>query len=270
MISIEFILLFVSLGAVIGFIAGLLGVGGGGVLVPILTTIFISSGIDDLSAVKLSLGTSMASVIIISFSSFKAHIKNNNIDWPIAKVMTLGVMASTYLASLVVAALDSTYLAIFFTIFMAYTALKMLNKKVTSSKTGEISKIRLLLASQVIGFISTLVSIGGGSLTVPFLVSKGIEIKKAIGTSAFLGIPISLFATIGFLINNQNASYSLDYVVGYVYLPAVILISIPSLFTTHYGASLTSYLPASLIKKLFAFLLIALSIKMLLILYVFD
>ncbi|MBL4765253.1 MAG: sulfite exporter TauE/SafE family protein [Colwellia sp.] len=264
MLAIEWVLSFLLLGSLVGFVAGLLGVGGGGIMVPILTIIFLYQGVDADSVMHLALGTSMAAIIFTSISSLRAHQTHRTIKWNIVKLMSFGVIFGTFIATFLAAQLSSLYLAIFFTLFMAYVAIKLLVNKQINTDNCHISNKNLLFSASGIGAISALVSIGGGSLTVPYLVSKGINVKKAIGTSAAIGLPISIAGTLGYLINGWDSNLGYEYTLGFIYLPAVFLISITSFFTAPYGAKLAQHLPISILKKVFACLLILLSLKMLL------
>jgi uncharacterized membrane protein YfcA len=260
-IEIEFILAFLLLGSVVGFIAGLLGVGGGGIMVPILTVIFLQQGMHINTVMHVALGTSMASIIATSLSSLLAHQKHKAINWRIVKIMSVGVIIGTFSSTFLASHLSSFYLGIFFTAFMGYVAINMLFKKRTNSVVKNTHKSSLLIASTGIGAVSALVSIGGGSLTVPYLTSKNIKINKAIATSAAIGLPISVAGTLGYLINGW--SNDVDYALGFIYLPAVFFISITSFITAPFGAKLAQHLPVYILKKIFALLLISLSLNML-------
>ena len=263
MLEPEWILAFLFLGSFVGFMAGLLGIGGGGISVPILTSIFLLHGVAADNVVHLALGTSMASMIVTTFSSFRAHNSKGGVIWKAVKGMTFGIVAGTFLATFLASYLSSVYLAIFFSMFMAFVSAQMfLNKKPKPSRELA-GNFGLFAAGSGIGAVSALVSIGGGSLTVPFLTWQNIEIKQAIGTSAAIGVPISIAGTLGYLINGWGQSSPQDYIFGFVYLPAVLLISITSFFTAPYGARLAHKLPVSMLKKVFAVLLIILSVKML-------
>ena len=179
MIEIEWILSFLLLGSIVGFIAGLLGVGGGGIMVPVLTIIFLQQGVHIDTVMHLALGTSMASIIVTSISSLRTHQKFKAINWKIVRLMSIGVIIGTFTATFLASHLSSLYLAIFFKVFMAYIAIKMLFKKQTNIVIDDIKNSSLLISSTVIGAISALVSIGGGSLTVPYLTSKNIDIKNS-------------------------------------------------------------------------------------------
>ena len=177
--------------------------------------------------------------------------------------MAPGIITGTFLATFIASHLRSVYLAIFFSVFMAYVSVQMfLNKKPEPGRqlTGTTG---LFAAGSGIGTISGLVSIGGGSLTVPFLTWQNIEVKKAIGTSAAIGLPISIAGTLGYLINGWETTSPQNLTFGFLYLPAVLLISASSFFTAPFGARITHRLPVPVLKKIFAVLLITLSIKML-------
>ena len=263
MLDMEWLIAFLALGAIVGFMAGLLGIGGGGVMVPVLTALFMLMGVPIENVVHLALGTSMASIVITSIASLRAHQAKGGVIWAIVKRMSLGIIAGTFFATFLVSHISTLYLALFFTAFMFFVSVQMfLNKKPKPNR--ELSgNTGLFFAGSGIGAVSALVSIGGGSLTVPYLTWQNIDMRKAIGTSAAIGLPISLAGTLGYLINGWGA-YSLgDYTFGFIYLPAVLLISIVSFFTAPYGAKLAHQLPVAVLKKLFAVLLIILSIKML-------
>ncbi|ONG41260.1 hypothetical protein BKE30_05635 [Alkanindiges hydrocarboniclasticus] len=261
--ALEWALAFIGLGAFAGFMAGLLGVGGGGIMVPLLTTIFLGMGIVPDNVVHLALGTSMATIVTTSFSSMRAHHANGAVLWDIVKRMAPAVIVGTFLATFVAAQIPSLYLAVFFALFMGYVSVQMLLNKKPSPSHKPASSTELLGVGAGIGAISALVSIGGGSLTVPYLTWRNFDIKKAIGTSAAMGLPISLAGALGYLLNHDADLATIPYTVGLVYWPAVLLMSACSFFTAPLGAKLAHRLPVATLKKLFAILLLLLSLKML-------
>lgn len=262
--SFELILVFLILGAFVGFMAGLLGIGGGGILVPVLTTIFIYQGFAMDNVVHIALGTSMACIMVTSFSSLRAHHANGAVIWHLVKAMAPAIIAGTFLATFVAAQISSKGLAIFFSVFMAYVASQMFRSKKIQASGSAAGKLEFSFVAFGIGAISALVSIGGGSLTVPYLTWRSIDIRKAIGTSAALGFPIAITGTLGYLINGFAAgNVNPEYALGFVYLPAVLLVTIPSFFTAPIGARLTQTLPVQTLKKIFGVLLLVLSVKML-------
>lgn len=253
---------FLFVGGVVGTIAGLLGVGGGGVLVPVLSYIFLAMGMATENVMHLALGTSMACIILTAISSLNAHNKKGAVDWYIVRVMSIGIILGTFAASYLVSRLNSIYLAVIFSSFMLWTAIQMLKTKKNSSPTQQLNLFRTFCASNGIGAMSALVSIGGGSLTVPYLIKNNIDMRKAIGTSAAIGLPISLSATLGYLVNGWNFESEIEYTLGFIYWPAAILISIMSFITAPLGVKLAHYLPVKVLKRLFAILLLLLSAKM--------
>ncbi|MFT5757263.1 MAG: putative membrane protein YfcA [Alteromonadaceae bacterium] len=262
--TIELITLFSMLGIFVGLMSGLFGIGGGGIMVPLFASIFISYGIAIENPVHIALGTSMTAIIFTSLSSAWAHHKYHNVSWLIVKKMTIGIALGAFLATFVAATINSLYLAIFFTAFMFYVAIKMFISSSPNPLKVLPSDRRLFIAGYGIGTISSLVSIGGGSLMVPFLINRNIDIKKAIGTSAAVGFPLSLAGSIGFLLNDSSAIANSAQIYGFVHLPAAITVSIFTVIFAPLGAKLSTKLPLTLLKKLFALLLTLLSIKMLL------
>jgi|TARA_B110000238_G_C16107335_1_gene431089 uncharacterized membrane protein YfcA len=264
MIGLDSVVIFLLLGAVVGFFAGLLGVGGGGIMVPILASYFLYKNVPVESVVHLALGTSMASIIMTSASSLVAHQKHQGVVWGVVKIMAPAVLVGTFVATYFVAQISARYLAIFFALFMTFVSIQMfLNRQPKPSRTLP-GKLGLLTVGSGIGAVSAVVAIGGGSLSVPFLARHNVPLKKAIGTSAAIGFPIAVAGTLGYLINGWNSAYQQDYLLGFIYLPAVLLISLVSYFTAPLGAGLAHKLPVSVLKKVFAVFLLLLGMKMLL------
>jgi len=263
MLEVEWVSSFLLLGSFVGFMAGLLGIGGGGIMVPVLTSLFLLHGVPVENVVHLALGTSMASIIITSISSLRAHHSKGGVVWHIVKGMVPGIIGGTFIATFLVSHISSTYLALFFSMFMAYVSIQMFLNRKPKPGRNIAGNTELLIAGSGIGAISALVSIGGGSLTVPYLTWQNVDIKKAIGTSAAIGLPISIAGTLGYVINGWQTCSMGSYTFGFVYLPAVLFISIASFFTAPYGAKLAHRLNVSILKKIFSVLLITLSIKML-------
>jgi len=255
---------FLWLGAAVGFFAGLLGVGGGGIMVPVLTSIFLSLSFGE--SVHMALATSLAAIVVTSFASARSHHAHQAVLWPVVWRMSPGIIVGTLLAALVAAFIPTKALAWFFSLFMAYVAIQMLwNIKPKPSRCLP-GALPLAATGFGIGAVSALVAIGGGSLTVPFLTWCNVKVPQAIGTSAALGLPIALSGTLGYAISGAfivRTQSMPQWNIAYVYLPAVLLISVVSFFTAPLGVKLAHRLPVPLLKKLFAVLLLSLSAKML-------
>ncbi len=259
----QYITYFLLLGTIVGFMAGLLGIGGGGIMVPVLTGLFLAMGMSVDQVVHLALGSSMAAIIVTSMASLRAHHLRGGVLWDYVKRMSPGIIVGTFVATYFAAMASSLFLAVFFSVFMGIVALQMFLGKKPKAHAKQAGSKHLFLVGSGIGAISALVSIGGGSMTVPYLVWRNIDIKKAIGTSAAIGLPISISGTFGYVINGwSNTSWD-NAMFGFVYLPGVVLISITSFLFAPLGAKMAHSLPIHLLKKVFALLLIVLSVKML-------
>lgn len=251
------------LGVFVGLAAGLLGIGGGAIMVPVLATIFLAQGVPSDQVIHIALGTSMASIIVTSLSSLYAHHKRQGVIWPIVRSLSPGVILGTLFATYIVAHVSSKFLAIFFTCFMIYVAIQMFLNFQPPPARHIPGKIPLFFAGGGIGLVSALVAIGGGTLTVPFLAWHNIPLKKAIGTAAAVGFPIAVTGTLGYVFNGWHVSYSEPYLYGFIYLPAVLSISLVSYFTAPLGAKLAHRLSVPTLKKIFAVFLVLISLKML-------
>ena len=263
MLSIEFLVALLLLGAVVGFFAGLFGIGGGGIMVPILSSLFLWQSLPLDQVIHLALGTSMACIIMTAIASLRAHHARAAVHWPIVRMMTPGVLIGTFAGAFFASILSTQYLALFFTLFMAFIALQMFRSKPSQNKKMTQHELSVHAVSLSIGSLSALVAIGGGSLTVPYLLWRHIDIKAAIGTSAAVGLPIAVAGACGYLITGWNVETGQAGVFGYIYLPAVIAISLVSSLTAPLGVRAAHSLPTALLKKLFAVCLLLLSLRML-------
>ena len=263
MLSIEWILLYLMLGTFVGFMAGLLGVGGGGILVPLLVTIFSYQTVGQENVVHLALGTSLACMIISSTASIYAHASRGTVVWKVVYGMAPGIILGAFLVTQIAANVNSTYIAVFFALFMALVAGQMfLNWKPKPSLKP--TKFRnLFIAGIGIGSISSLAAVGGGFLAVTYLSYKNIDMKKAVGTSAAIGFPIAIAGTVGYMISGWSKTLNDPYTFGFIYLPAFLVISVASFMAAPLGASCSNNLPEARLKKIFAIVSLLLSVKML-------
>ena len=261
--ALQWLLAYLALGSAVGFFAGLFGIGGGGIMVPVLTTLFALQGMSPELIVHAALATSLASIITTSISSLRAHHQLDAVNWRVVRGITPGILLGSFAATFIAAYLSSLFLAVFFALFMSYVALQMLLNIKPRPGRSLPGAWGLSFAGVIIGAISSLVAIGGGTMTVPFLTWCNVRIQTAIGTSAAVGLPIAIAGTLGYFISGLQTQGMPAWSLGFVYLPAVLLISIMSAATAPLGARLAHRLPVAALKKLFAALLVLLALKML-------
>lgn len=255
-------LTYILLGALAGVLAGLLGVGGGIVIVPALVFIFTAQNLPEQHILHLALGTSLATIMFTSLSSLKAHHLRGGVDWHIVKGISTGIILGTFGGSWIAAQLSTRFLKISFVIFLFFVAFQMLLDMKPKPHRQIPGTFALFGFGTIIGSISALVGIGGGSMSVPFLVWCNTELRRAIGTSAAIGFPIALSGTIGYVINGWSATLPAN-TFGFIYLPALMGVAATSYITAPIGAKLAHFLPVSTLKKIFAIMLVVMGTKML-------
>ncbi len=266
--------MYLILGAIVGFFAGLLGIGGGLIIVPALTFMFSAQDFPSDRILHLALGTTMAAIIFTSAISLYTHHKYAAVDWWIFKVMSPGIIVGTFLGTVLAGMLSTLILRIIFTIFICYVATSMLLKLIAKPATQPVlnfnycrlpNKSVFFAAGSIVGTVSSLVAIGGGVLTTPFLTLYNVKLQRAIGTAAAIGFPIALTGTAGYILNGIKYTQNLpEYSFGYIYLPALGWLITASMLTTYLGARSTHSIQTITLKKIFVLLLYTLACKMIL------
>jgi uncharacterized membrane protein YfcA len=260
----QLILELALLGIATGFLAGLLGIGGGMMMVPFITIILSGRGVGADLAVKMAIATSMATIIFTSISSVRAHHKRGAVRWDIVKRLAPGIVIGSIIGSLgVFALLKGAYLAIFFALFVGFSATQMFldrKPKPTRQMPGAGGQ---LAAGGVIGFLSGLVGAGGGFISVPFMAWCNVAIHNAVATSAALGFPIAVANVAGYIISGFTVTGLPEGSFGYIWLPALGVIAIASVFTAPLGARAAHALPVGKLKRIFASILYGLAAYML-------
>jgi uncharacterized membrane protein YfcA len=265
----EIILLIIYcalLGSGVGFLAGLLGIGGGLVIVPVLSSLLLHfEALPPEQVVIVAIATSLASILFTSTSSAIAHHKNGNVPWSLAPWIMTGVALGALISGFLAALLPDKIVRIVFAVTVVLIAFKMFysSTKTDSSAARKMpNKGLLTVFTTITGGLSAMIGIGGGALLVPLLTFFSLDMKKAIGCASACGIVIALFGSIGY-ISSGSAHFSLsDGFAGFVYLPVLLGIVCTSWFTAPLGAKATNYLPVSTIKKIFAALLLVMAANM--------
>ncbi|MEC7118445.1 MAG: sulfite exporter TauE/SafE family protein [Pseudomonadota bacterium] len=252
------ILLYLGLGAVAGLIAGLFGVGGGLVIVPVLLWAFGLQGFDPTNMTHLAVGTSLATIIVTSLSSVQAHHRHGAVRWSVVRHLAGGLLLGSFVGAGIAGAMSAQLLQLVIGCFALWVAYRMLagRQQVAEMPERLPSVPRQVGAGGVIGVASAIFGIGGGSLTVPYLSHYGVRMQQAVATSAACGLPIALAGAVGFMFFGQSAENLPAGAWGFVHVPAFLGISVASLLTAQYGAKLAHHLPAALLKRLFAVLLL--------------
>jgi len=254
--------MYSAVGLIAGILAGLLGIGGGLVIVPMLVYTFTRQGIDDSLIMHIALATSMASIIFTSISSFMAHHRRGAVQWEIVRKIVIGILTGTFIGTCIASAMSTSFLKGFFVIFLYVIAIQLLLGKKPKAARELPGTAGMFGVGNVIGIVSSLVGIGGGSLSVPFMLWCNVVIHRAIGTSAAIGLPIAIAGTVGFVVNGWHEANLPEYSIGYVYLPALAGIACMSILTAPLGVKLAHSLPVPTLKRVFAFLLLVVATKM--------
>ena len=252
-----------TLGLVTGFLAGLLGIGGGMVMVPFLTYLISQQGVGSALAVKMAIATSMATIVFTSLSSVRAHHKKGAVRWDIVRGLTPGIVVGALIASLgVFSVMKGTTLAFVFAGFVGFSSLQMFRNKQPQPSRMLPSPPGLAGAGGVIGFASGLVGAGGGFISVPFMAWCNVAIHQAVATSAALGFPIALANAVGYVWSGQQVNNLPAGAIGYIYMPALAIIAIASVCIAPLGAQAAHALPVAKLKRVFATLLLGLAVYM--------
>ncbi|MGQ0711228.1 MAG: sulfite exporter TauE/SafE family protein [Rhodoferax sp.] len=263
MLSLSLLLELAALGLTTGFLAGLLGVGGGMLLVPFITAIMNARGVSAELAVKMAIATSMTTIVFTSISSVRAHHARGAVRWDIVRRLAPGIVLGAMLASVgVFSVLKGSVLALVFAVFVGFSATQMfLDRKPRASRQMPGTAGQTLWGGGI-GFLSGLVGAGGGFISVPFMVAHNVPMLSAVATSAALGFPIALSNALGFMASGAGLPGLPAGSVGYVWLPALAAVASCSVLTAPLGARTAHRLPVARLKKIFALVLYSLAAYM--------
>lgn len=257
------LIIYLCCGAVVGILAGLLGVGGGTVIVPILVAVFPYQGVPPQYVQQLALGTSLASIMFTSIASARAHHLKGNVIWKIFRDITPGILLGTFFGGIIATHLPTMFLKIFFICFLFAISAKMMTKYNPPSTRHMPGFVGTASAGGVIGLISSFVGIGGGSLSVPFMTYCGVDMHKAVGTSAAIGFPIAIAGTLGYIIGGWGRPDLPADCLGFVHLWALLGIAAASCITAPIGAKISHAMPTAGLKRAFGLFLALVALKML-------
>lgn len=261
---VETLLIYLLLGALAGVVAGLLGVGGGIVIVPVLVWLFQAQGFNEGSIMQLALGTSLATIAITSISAVFAHHRLGSLNWRLVAWLTPGLVAGAALGALLADEVASATLQRLFGLFEMAVALYMFfGARAGGAGAQPIAAPELVVTGSVIGTLSSLLGIGGGTMTVPYLTWRGRVMREAVAVSSACGFPIALAGGAGYLLAGLDAPSLPPFASGYLYWPAFAGIGCASLLLAPLGARLAHRLPVAQLKRLFSLILLVIGAVML-------
>lgn len=256
-------LLYLLLGAGAGVLAGLFGVGGGIIIVPVLVYSFTLQGFDPSILTHLAVGTSLATIMFTSINAVREHHRLGAVRWAIFIWMTVGILVGAGFGALTAKAIAGPHLQKIIGVFAVLVALQLLAELKPKASRGVPGKVGLTLAGTVLGWASAIFGIGGGSLTVPFLVWRSVPMQQAVATSSACGFPIAVASALSFMILGWHDPRLPVHSLGFIYLPALLGIALTSMIFARFGARLAHKLSPRLLKRMFAALLLCVGISFL-------
>ncbi|MCL1916342.1 MAG: sulfite exporter TauE/SafE family protein [Desulfovibrionaceae bacterium] len=258
---ISYFAMYMFFGAIAGLLAGMLGLGGGIVIVPMLLYGLAWQGMSE-NINHLALGTSMASIFFTFISSVRAHHRRGSVLWRVVGCFTPGVAVGTFLGGYIAVLLPSRPLSVIFSIFLLLVAAQIFLDITPKAARHLPGRGGLAGVGAGIGFISSFVGIGGGSMTVPFLGWCNIDMRQAVGTAAGIGFPMALAGALSYMINGWNAPNLPEYSLGFIYLPALGGLASTSILFAPLGAKIAYRISAKKLKRVFAVYLVCMAAHM--------
>ncbi len=249
---------FAVAGIFAGVIAGLLGLGGGLVIVPVLVVLFSWQGMVAEQIMHLAIGTSMMTICVTALASMTAHHRHHHIDWPTVYKLIFGLMLGGFLGAWLASQLSGEVLQRFFAVFALLMAIRVWIKLPHGGYPQLLKPAAATGFGSVTGVVSAFVGIGGGTLVVPYLLLAGLPITRAIGSAAACGLPIALSAVAGFIVWAPKSSA--DWQTGYIVWPAFFAIAITSSICAPLGVKLAKRLSDKLLRQLFSIALLTVAL----------
>ena len=251
------------LGGAVGFLAGLLGIGGGMTMVPLLTIVFTRQGFAPDHIVHMAVATATATILFTSVASMREHQRHHAILWPVVAALAPGIIVGSLVGPQVVGGMSTAVLSAFYGVFVAAAATNTLLDRKPKPTRELPGRGGLFAVGGGIGLVSSMVGAGGAFLSVPFMTACNIGIRNCVATSAALGLPIAVAGTIGFVVAGLGQHELPPHTIGYVYLPALLAIVAASVISAPMGARAAHRWPVTKLKRAFAILLYVLASYML-------
>jgi uncharacterized protein len=254
-----------ALGAVVGFFAGLLGIGGGLIIVPALVYILPLFDVSHDAVMPIALATSLATIVITASSAALAHRKNDNIPWPIARILMIFIAIGALTGAFIANSLSSESLTVIFSTAVILLALYMLRSIAKPKERPLPNNMVLRTLGLFTGVLASLMGISGGAILIPTLTYFGVPLRHTFGVATVCGMMVALFGSIGYIITGLQQTHLPPWSLGYIYLPALLGLISSSSLLAQYGVKVGKDLPVNTLKKFFALFLIIVAVKMMLI-----
>lgn len=259
-----YFLLYLVLGAAAGLFAGLFGIGGGIILVPFLSWIYADQGMPGDLVMLAAIATSLSTIFFTSISSVNAHHKHGAIKWDIVLKLAPAILVGSLIGAVIADQLETRILKTIFGVFLILVSIQIGFQIRPRNTALVLGKWLGAFAGMLIGALSSLLGIGGGTLTVPFLMKCGQPIRNAVAISSACGLPIAIAGSIGYVILGWNIPGRPAWSLGYIYGPAFLGIVLSSVLFAPLGAKLTHTLPTARLRKLFAVFILIVGCRLLL------
>ena len=254
--------LYLALGAFVGFLAGLLGIGGGFTTVPVLLEIFTRQGFPTEHLVPMAIGTSAGSIIFTGISSARAHHAKRAVLWGVVGAMVPGIVVGSLVGPQIASNVPPAIMSAIFAAFIWFGAYRMLVNRPPVASRQLPGRVGMAGVGAVIGMIAGMVGTGGAFLAVPFMTRCNVRMHSAVATSAAMSIPVAIFAAAGFVVAGWHKPALPPYALGYVYLPALVGIVITSTLLAPLGARMAHEWPVDRLRRAFAAMLFCLGAYM--------
>lgn len=260
------IILYAVLGTLAGGLSGLLGIGGGTIIVPGLSVLYLYNHFSSTIIMHMAVGTSLATMIFTSLIALRAHLKRHPLDMTIYKLLLPGVVFGGALGVFAAGHLPTALLKNIFGCFMMLLSIQiLLNTRIPDlDGEGTLPSSPFVVATGfAIGFVSGMLGIGGGSLTIPYLIAYRIPMTKTVLLSNAVTFVVSVIGTLMAVAIGMDHIGLPDYSLGYVYLPAVLVVSVFSMISASYAAPFSHRIPDKLLRRIFAVVIFFVAVEML-------
>jgi uncharacterized membrane protein YfcA len=259
------IAIYLLLGAGAGWLAGLLGIGGGLIIVATLAWLLPARGVPLEATMQVALGTALSTIVFTSLSSTRAHWMRGSVRWPLVAWLAPGLVVGASFGAVLATWLPSRMLAVIVAVYCLLSAWQLAygRTRAATDRADQVGRALLAIAGGVIGIVSAIVGIGGGSMTVPLLVWRGVAPVQAVGTSAACGFAIAIASAAGYALAPRAADVALPTgMLGFIFWPAAMAMALASILTAPFGAATAHRLSPIRLRQVFAIFLVAIALLM--------